>query len=75
MTESVANYNQCPLIKLTARDLTSEVQVVDETLRRYFKLASSWGAIILLDEADIFLATRSLAAGWYCTSSFGMLFN
>ena len=74
MTECVANYNRCPLIKLTVGDLTSEVQVVDETLRRYFKLASSWGAIILVDEADN-LEIPSLAAGWYCTSSFGILFN
>ena len=69
MTECVANYSRCPLIKLTARDLTSEAQVVDETLRKYFKLASSWGAIVLLDKVEIVLLDRdrgkSAAAGWY----------
>lgn len=83
MTECVANYHRCPLIKLTARDLASEAQVIDETLRRYFKLASSWGAILLLDEADILLARRgrsdpvgsSVVAGGYFISSFGMLIN
>ena len=83
MTECVANYHRCPLIKLTARDLASEAQVIDETLRRYFKLASSWGAILLLDEADILLARRgrsdpvgsSVIAGGYFVSSFGMLIN
>ena len=83
MTECVANYNKCPLIKLSARDLASEAQVIDETLRRYFKLASSWGAILLLDRADMFLARRdmsdlvgnSMVAGGYCISSFGMLIN
>lgn len=70
-------------MKLTARDLTSEAQVVDDTLRRYFRLASSWGAIVVLDEADIFLARRgvsdlvgsSLTAGRYCAYSLGMLLN
>ena len=74
LKECVANYNRCPLIKLTARDLASEARVVDETLRKYFKLASSWGAIVLLDQAHLFLRDRdmsgsSMTAGWYCTSS------
>lgn len=33
-------------------------------MRRVFDLATSWGAIILLDEADVFLATRDSADGF-----------
>lgn len=70
-------------MKLTSRDLTSEAQVVDETLQRYLRLASSWGAIVLIDKASIFLARRdisdrvgsSLTDGWYCTPFSGMLFH
>lgn len=32
---------------------------MEEDLERSFALASRWGCILLLDEADVFLAARS----------------
>jgi hypothetical protein len=53
---------------VTARD-------VEKTLETNFNLATKWGCILLLDEADVFLAKRSkedfvrngLVAGEYIT--------
>lgn len=48
-----------PLVALTASDLPSQPQVAEETLRKYFKLAASWDAILLLDEMDVLSGKRS----------------
>ena len=61
LTECIANYNQCPLITLTPGDVPSEPQVNEVGVRRYFKLASSWNAILLIKEADIIPARRSVS--------------
>ena len=34
--------------------------MVEKSLAMYFKLGESWGAILLLDEADVYLEARNL---------------
>jgi len=42
-----------------AGDLGTTASEVEENLSTHFALASKWGCILLLDEADVFLATRT----------------
>ncbi|KAL7776412.1 hypothetical protein CFE70_006828 [Pyrenophora teres f. teres 0-1] len=48
-----------PLFPITCGDLGLEPSVVEKRLEEYFNLASRWGCMLLLDEADVFLAKRS----------------
>lgn len=59
MIESVAEYIQRPLLSITAADLGHEPEVLEKNLLRFFRNASKWDAIVLLDEADIYLERRS----------------
>lgn len=43
-----------------AGDLGTDASVLDARLQRVFELATSWKAIVLIDEADVFLEERSL---------------
>jgi hypothetical protein len=40
-------------------DLGNEPQVLEMNLLRFFRNASEWDAIVLLDEADVYLERRS----------------
>lgn len=40
-------------------DLGATASEVEAALERNFSLANRWGCILLLDEADVFLAQRS----------------
>jgi len=44
-----------------AEDKGDYASVIDKTLTRAFKVAATWKAIILIDEADIFLHERSMS--------------
>jgi SpoVK/Ycf46/Vps4 family AAA+-type ATPase len=57
--ESVAEYTKRPLLSITAADLGHDPIEVERNLLRFFKNATSWDAIVLLDEADIYLERRS----------------
>lgn len=43
-----------------AGDLGTTAAELDQELQRVFELATSWKAIVLIDEADVFLEARSL---------------
>lgn len=58
--ESVAEYTKRPLLSITAADLGHEPIVLEKNLLRFFKDASNWDAIVLLDEADVYLERRSV---------------
>ena len=47
-----------PLYPITCGDLGSTAQEVELNLRKHFTLASKWDCVMLLDEADVFLAQR-----------------
>ncbi|CAN9133747.1 unnamed protein product [Alternaria alternata] len=57
--ESVAEYTKRPLLSITAADLGHEPEALERSLLRYFKRASDWDAIVLLDEADVYLEQRT----------------
>lgn len=47
-----------PLIALTIADLGTKEEMIEAELNRWFTLAHRWRAILLIDEADIFLERR-----------------
>lgn len=57
--ECVAFHLGRPLFPITCGDLGVDANTVEERLEEYFRLASQWGCVLLLDEADVFLARRS----------------
>jgi len=58
--ESVADDIQRPLYVLNSGELGVEPAVVEEHLSSALKLAQHWGAIVLIDEADVFLEQRTI---------------
>ncbi|KAH6639086.1 hypothetical protein C7974DRAFT_304466 [Boeremia exigua] len=59
--EGVAEAFRKPLLQITCGDLGFTAEKVEESLARNFELASRWGCVLLLDEADVFLASRKSA--------------
>jgi hypothetical protein len=55
--ECVANDTCRPLLRLTAQDVGLQDDV-EAHLRKWFSLAAKWDAILLIDEADLFLEQR-----------------
>ena len=56
--ESVAAYTKRPLLPITCGDIGQTPEIVEERLEALFLLARKWGCVLLLDEADVFLAKR-----------------
>ena len=50
---------QKPLYCATSGELGTNVTKAEESLERIFELAQTWEAILLIDEADVFLAKRT----------------
>ncbi|KAJ4314293.1 hypothetical protein N0V94_006513 [Neodidymelliopsis sp. IMI 364377] len=61
--EGVAQAFKKPLLQITCGDLGFTAKEVEEALERNFELASRWDCVLLLDEADVFLASRSSGGG------------
>ncbi|KAK4216778.1 aaa family atpase [Rhypophila decipiens] len=57
--ECAAESNGRPLFPITCGDLGLTAQDVELKLEEIFRLAQAWGCILLLDEADVFLAQRT----------------
>ncbi|KAH8700439.1 P-loop containing nucleoside triphosphate hydrolase protein [Talaromyces proteolyticus] len=56
--ESTADYIQRPLYPIRSGDLGIEASALEKSLADSFAQAAKWNAIILLDEADVFLEAR-----------------
>lgn len=56
--ESISQLTQQPLYTVSAGELGEKPQEVDEKLTMILALAVTWDAVVLLDEADVFLQTR-----------------
>lgn len=56
--ESVASYTGRPLFPITCGDIGQTAFDVERNLEAIFHLARKWGCVLLLDEADVFLAKR-----------------
>jgi hypothetical protein len=58
--EATSEHVKRPLYVVGAGDLGTKAAELDHELQRVFELATAWKAIILIDEADVFLEQRSL---------------
>lgn len=56
--ECVADSFEKPLYQLPAGDVGINPERLEERLEEIFEDAVNWGAILLLDEADVFLQDR-----------------
>lgn len=56
--ESVAEALKVPLYVMSAGDLGTDSEEVEDTLRNVLTLIPRWGAVLLLDEADVFMEAR-----------------
>ncbi|KAK1962267.1 ATPase [Colletotrichum sublineola] len=82
--ECIAEFTRRPLMVLTSSDVGTDPKQVEYNLASNFKRAMSWGAVLLIDEADIFMERRttsdltrnSLVAGFLRALEFydGILF-
>ncbi|KAK0625861.1 P-loop containing nucleoside triphosphate hydrolase protein [Immersiella caudata] len=58
MAEAVADRTHRPLFYLQAEDLGINAAVLGANIKKVFEMATEWDAVILLDEADVFMAER-----------------
>ncbi|KAM5354481.1 hypothetical protein ACJ41O_001128 [Fusarium nematophilum] len=59
MAEAVADRTHRPLFYLQAEDLGINAAALGANIKRVFEMATEWNAVILLDEADVFMAERN----------------
>ncbi|KAM3073696.1 hypothetical protein ACMFMG_004420 [Clarireedia jacksonii] len=59
--ECVAEFTSRPLLSLTCGDIGTDEFRVEESLSQWFKLAEIWGAVMLIDEADVYLERREVS--------------
>ncbi|KAL2012489.1 hypothetical protein VTN00DRAFT_14 [Thermoascus crustaceus] len=57
--ECVAEYTRRPLFPISCGDIGYDPDQAERNLEKYFTLANKWGCVLLLDEADVFLAKRN----------------
>lgn len=57
--EAVADRSRVPLYMMSAGDLGTQPADVEKTLDRALELCRMWNAMLLLDEADVFLGART----------------
>ncbi|KAK2594863.1 hypothetical protein QQS21_007413 [Conoideocrella luteorostrata] len=58
--ESVAEIAKKPLYRVTCGDIGTKADDVEKYLETVLLLGKTWGCVVLLDEADVFLEQRSL---------------
>lgn len=56
--ECIGEFVQRPVISLASGDIGVEAANVEDNLRRWFERAQDWGAVLLIDEADVYLERR-----------------
>ena len=58
--EATSEHVKRPLYVIGGGDLGTTASALDAALERIFDVATAWKAIVLIDEADVFLEERSL---------------
>lgn len=58
--EGVAEIAEKPLFRVTCGDIGTKPEDVEKYLESALHLGKSWGCVVLLDEADVFLEQRTL---------------
>ena len=57
--ESVAEFAERPLYRVTCGDIGTDPEAVEKYLDSVLYITTAWGCVVLLDEADIFLEERT----------------
>ncbi|KAK7972354.1 hypothetical protein PG988_006488 [Apiospora saccharicola] len=57
--ECIAEFTGRPLLSLTVGDIGTTEEKVEDKLYYWFNLAEKWGAVMLIDEADVYLERRT----------------
>lgn len=57
--ESIAERLHCPLWSLSVSELGTNPRELESTLIKVLEIAASWRAVVLLDEADVYLERRT----------------
>ena len=60
--ESVAELAEKPLFRVTCGDIGTKPEDVEKYLESVLNLSKIWGCVVLLDEAEVFLALEKLFA-------------
>ncbi|TRX92245.1 hypothetical protein FHL15_006860 [Xylaria flabelliformis] len=58
--ESVAEIAEKPLYPVTCGDIGTKPEEIEEYLESVLHIGKTWGCVVLLDEADVFLEQRGL---------------
>lgn len=58
--EGIAELLKCPLYMVSAGELGTDPRLLEAELQKILDIAHSWGAVLLLDEADVFLERREV---------------
>ena len=58
--ESVAEYTKRPLWTINCSDLGHHPKNCETKLSQSLRLAKKWNAVVLIDEADVFMAAREM---------------
>ncbi|CBX91215.1 hypothetical protein LEMA_P067230.1 [Plenodomus lingam JN3] len=61
--ETIAVATRKPLFSISVADVGTKARHVEANLSKIFSLATKWQAILLIDEADVFLESRKTGAG------------
>ena len=59
LSESICEYLHKPLYSVTVGELGTTPEILENKLNSILEIAYAWNAVILLDEADIFMEKRS----------------
>ncbi|KAK8052294.1 ATPase family AAA domain-containing protein 3A-like [Apiospora rasikravindrae] len=59
--EGISELLRCPLYNVSAGDLGTDSRYLEAELQKTLDICHAWGAILLLDEADVFLEKRNMA--------------
>ncbi|ATY59287.1 AAA family ATPase, putative [Cordyceps militaris CM01] len=59
--EGISELLQCPLYMVSAGELGTDSRYLEAELQRILDICHAWGAVLLLDEADVFLEKRNMS--------------
>lgn len=60
LLECIAEYTGRALLSLTCGDIGTDEVELENQLSKWFRLAEKWGAVMLIDEADVYLEKRQI---------------
>lgn len=58
--EGISELLKCPLYMVSAGELGTDSRYLEGELQKILDICHAWGAILLLDEADVFLEKRNM---------------